>query len=633
MSAPALSEVLAQLKAQIAGATPAAGPTALPERLARLAAAAGLGRFECEVLLLAALPALEPDGAAVLAAAQGDARLRLPSVAFALSSLAEANWQAFAPEAPLRRLALIGLTDESVASLAGIALPERVLHHLMALDGIDAELLAVSTPLEPRFELGGSHGELMRQFGAKLSSDSKGLAPVFELVGADRNAALAIAAAGARAAGRRAYQVVAEALPAAAGERARLAQLWSRESILAGTLPVLDLSDVTGPGEVRSALRFAAAIAGPLALVAAEPLAVPGRDSLRLVVPRPTMADQRTLWAAAGANASDVDRLLGTFTASPEIIADVTANIGADLAPVAGSGPAVPLADRLWAETRVRLRPRLDELAQRIDVRSQWSDLILPHRQFEMLKAIAAQVRQRRQVHHNWGFGGSNGRGLGITALFSGPSGTGKTLAAEVVGGALELDVYRVDLSAAVSKWIGETEKNLRRLFDAAEDSCAILLFDEADQLFAKRTEVKDSHDRYANLEVSYLLQRMESYRGLAILTTNLRSNIDNAFLRRIRFLVDFPLPEAVERQRIWRLAFPSGAPLDGIEVERLAQLTVAGGSIKNIALNAAFIAADEGSPIRMGHLRRAARAEYDKLSKPLTEGELRGWSQEAPHG
>lgn len=631
MSAATLSDVLARLKARIAGAaTPAADPTALPERLARLAAAAGLGRFECEVLLLAALPALEPDGAGVLATAQGDARLRLPTIAFALSSLAEANWLAFAPEAPLRRLALISLTDESIASLAGIALPERVLHHLVGLDGIDAELPAVSTRLEPRFELGGSHGELMRRFGAQLSAENRGLAPVFELVGADRSAALAIAAAGARVAGRRAYQVVAEALPAAAGERARLAQLWSREWVLAGALPVLDLYDLTGPGEVRSALRFAAAIAGPLALVAAEPLAVPGRDSLRLVVPRPSMADQRALWAAAGAEAADVDRLVGTFTASPEIVADVTANIGAELAPAEG---AAPLADRLWTETRIRLRPRLDELAQRIDVRSQWSDLILPHRQFDMLKAIAAQVRQRRQVHHDWGFGGSNGRGLGITALFSGPSGTGKTLAAEVIGGALQLDVYRVDLSAAVSKWIGETEKNLRRLFDAAEDSCAILLFDEADQLFAKRTEVKDSHDRYANLEVSYLLQRMESYRGLAILTTNLRSNIDNAFLRRIRFLVDFPLPEAAERQRIWRLAFPSGAPLDGIEVERLAQLTVAGGSIKNIALNAAFIAADEGSPIRMGHLQRAARAEYDKLSKPLTEGELSGWIKEAPHG
>ena len=631
MSAATLSDVLARLKARIAGAaTPAADPTALPERLARLAAAAGLGRFECEVLLLAALPALEPDGAGVLATAQGDARLRLPTIAFALSSLAEANWQAFAPEAPLRRLALISLTDESIASLAGIALPERVLHHLVGLDGIDAELPAVSTRLEPRFELGGSHGELMRRFGAQLSAENRGLAPVFELVGADRSAALAIAAAGARVAGRRAYQVVAEALPAAAGERARLAQLWSRECVLAGALPVLDLYDLTGPGEVRSALRFAAASAGPLALVAAEPLAVPGRDSLRLVVPRPSVADQRALWAAAGAEAADVDRLVGTFTASPEIVADVTANIGADLSPAEG---AAPLADRLWTETRIRLRPRLDELAQRIDVRSQWSDLILPPRQFDMLKAIAAQVRQRRQVHHDWGFGGSNGRGLGITALFSGPSGTGKTLAAEVIGGALQLDVYRVDLSAAVSKWIGETEKNLRRLFDAAEDSCAILLFDEADQLFAKRTEVKDSHDRYANLEVSYLLQRMESYRGLAILTTNLRSNIDNAFLRRIRFLVDFPLPEAAERQRIWRLAFPSGAPLDGIEVERLAQLTVAGGSIKNIALNAAFIAADEGSPIRMGHLQRAARAEYDKLSKPLTEGELSGWIKEAPHG
>jgi SpoVK/Ycf46/Vps4 family AAA+-type ATPase len=247
-----------------------------------------------------------------------------------------------------------------------------------------------------------------------------------------------------------------------------------------------------------------------------------------------------------------------------------------------------------------------------------------------MLKAIAAQVRQRIQVYESWGFAAGARRGLGISALFAGPSGTGKTLAAEVIAGALDLDVYRIDLSAVVSKWIGETEKNLKRVFDAAEDSSAILLFDEADSLFGKRAEVKDSHDRYANIEVSYLLQRMETYRGLAILTTNLRAHIDHAFLRRLRFVVEFPFPGAAERRAIWRLTLPPKAPCAGIDFDRLAQLSVSGGSIRNIALNAAFIAADAAMPITMNHIQIAAQGEYEKLGKPVTAGEFGGWPANA---
>jgi len=281
---------------------------------------------------------------------------------------------------------------------------------------------------------------------------------------------------------------------------------------------------------------------------------------------------------------------------------------------------------RLWNACRIQARPRLDGLAQRIEASAQWDDLVLAERQKHVLKEIAVHVRQRAKVYQSWGFATKGMRGLGISALFAGASGTGKTMAAEVLADELRLDLYRIDLSQVVSKYIGETEKNLRRVFDAAEEGAAILLFDEADALFGKRTEVKDSHDRYANIEVSYLLQRMEAYRGLAILTTNRKSALDQAFLRRIRFVVEFPFPEAPERVEIWRRVFPAATPTEGLRLDRLARLTAAGGNIRNIALGAAFLAADAGEPVRMAHLLSAARSEFAKLEKPLTDVEIAGW-------
>jgi SpoVK/Ycf46/Vps4 family AAA+-type ATPase len=208
--------------------------------------------------------------------------------------------------------------------------------------------------------------------------------------------------------------------------------------------------------------------------------------------------------------------------------------------------------------------------------------------------------------------------GLGSTAMFGGPSGTGKTFAAEVVANDLGLDLYRVDLSAVVSKYIGETEKNLRRVFDAADHGAAVLLFDEADALFGKRTEVRDSHDRYANVEVSYLLQRMEAYRGMAILTTNMAEAIDAAFLRRLRFVVSFPFPDQKMRLQLWRRAFSEGTPTDGLDFDALAKLDFAGGTIRNVAVNAAFLAVEAEEPVRMSHVIQAARIESGKLGHPM---------------
>jgi len=199
-------------------------------------------------------------------------------------------------------------------------------------------------------------------------------------------------------------------------------------------------------------------------------------------------------------------------------------------------------------------------------------------------------------------------------------------MASEVLANELRLDLYRIDLSRVVSKYIGETEKNLSRVFDAAEEGGAILLFDEADALFGKRSDVKDSHDRYANIEVSYLLQRMEAYRGLAVLTTNRKEALDTAFLRRIRFSVEFPFPDAAHREEIWRRVFPKQTPTQDLRPDRLARLNAAGGNIHNIALGAAFLAADASEPVGMSHLLTAARHEFAKLERPLADSEVAGW-------
>jgi SpoVK/Ycf46/Vps4 family AAA+-type ATPase len=355
-----------------------------------------------------------------------------------------------------------------------------------------------------------------------------------------------------------------------------------------------------------------------------EPLRLRERAAVRLDVRRPSAAEQRELWRdSLGTRAEQlngqVDVLVGQFNFSAQEIASVVREAAAD-------GSWEFEIDELWDMCRGQARPRLDDLAQRITSTAAWDDLVLPPRQLDTLREIAVHVRRRATVQEVWGFSAKSARGQGISALFAGTSGTGKTMAAEVLSGELQLDLYRIDLSAVVSKYIGETEKNLRRVFDAAESGSAILLFDEADALFGKRSEVKDSHDRYANIEVSYLLQRMEAYRGLAILTTNLKSALDSAFMRRIRFAVDFPFPDTAQRTEIWRRVFPAATPTRELDVTRLARLNVAGGNIHNIALHAAYRAADSGEPVRMEHLLWAARAEYAKLEKPLSEAEIGGW-------
>ena len=410
--------------------------------------------------------------------------------------------------------------------------------------------------------------------------------------------------------------------------------MWEREAALSTSALLLDLDELDARMPPASC-RHAADRARRRGADRGEPRATthPRRPMITLDVRMPTTGEQRDFWGGLRGRKpgvapvhlnGHVEALVSQFSLSAPSIHAACA--GALAGAVSGPDGAHDLAGMVWDACRIQARPRLDNLAQRIEPAAAWDDLVLPEAQRQVLREIAAHVRQRARVYESWGFAAKGARGLGVSALFAGASGTGKTMAAEVLAGELRLDLYRIDLSQVVSKYIGETEKNLRRVFDAAEEGGAILLFDEADALFGKRSEVKDSHDRYANIEVSYLLQRMETYRGLAILTTNMKNALDTAFLRRIRFVVQFPFPDAEQRAEIWRRIFPLDTPTEGLDVSKLARLNVAGGNIRNIALNAAFLAADAGEPVRMEHLLRAARSEYAKLEKPLTAAEIGGW-------
>jgi SpoVK/Ycf46/Vps4 family AAA+-type ATPase len=287
-----------------------------------------------------------------------------------------------------------------------------------------------------------------------------------------------------------------------------------------------------------------------------------------------------------------------------------------------------PTLDHLQQAARAQSGHALARLARKLTPKYQWTDLILPEDQRSQLQEICLQFRYRTTVYGDWGFDRKLSLGKGLNVLFSGPPGTGKTMAAEVIANALGLDLYKIDLSQVVSKYIGDTEKNLDRIFAAAEDANAILFFDEADALFGKRSEVKDAHDRYANIEVGYLLQKMEEYEGIAILATNLKGHLDEAFVRRMQAIVEFPFPDEDHRRHIWKVVFPGDAPLgEDVDFDRLArEVRLAGGNIKNIGLASAFYAASDGGVIHMSHLLRAVYREHQKLGRTWN-----GWNGALP--
>jgi hypothetical protein len=622
-----------------------------------------LSEFERALLLLCAGVEIDSSLADLCAAAQRDVHRPYPTFGLALTALPDAHWSAVTPAAPLRRWRLIELGPGDALVTHRLRIDERVLHFLTGAPAyLDERLRGLIAPLADHVrlqDLPPSHTAIARELLAIATRTAspreptdapqdaaRGPLPVIQLIGPDAAGKRAITAAVCVELGLAPCALDAADVPAATAEREALARLWEREALLAGGALLVDCEDrldapaLAGPGAdagpawpAHAVCSFLEHVHGLVVVCTRQPVRT-RRASVRIEVARPRPAEQRVLWRQALGPDTVSSKTTPARAALIDIVSEQFRLDGSEIRSVAASVQARGLASdhrSLWDACRARARAGMDDLAQRIEPTAGWDDLILPALERETLQAIAVHVRQRATVHERWGFSrqGRRTHGLGLTALFAGPSGTGKTLAAEVLAAELGLDLYRIDLSAVVSKYIGETEKNLRRVFDRAEQGGAILLFDEADALFGKRTEVRDSHDRYANLEVSYLLQRMEAYAGLAVLTTNLKDHIDPAFLRRLRFVVDFPFPAAESRAEIWRRVFPSETPTEALRWDRLAQLQIAGGNIWSIALTAAVFAADEGSPVRMAHIERAARAEYAKIGRSLTDAELRGWPRE----
>jgi hypothetical protein len=346
------------------------------------------------------------------------------------------------------------------------------------------------------------------------------------------------------------------------------------------------------------------------------------RRLLRLKFDVPSYDERQRLWMqylnGAALDSSLLDDLAGKFRFTPGQIARAV-NTAADLATTRGERITI---NDLYAGAQAHSSLRLGDMARRIIPRFDWDDLILPPDQLAQLHEIRERARYAHRVQDEWGYGRKVAPAAGVSALFAGESGTGKTMSAEVIARDLGLVLYKIDLSSVVSKYIGETEKNLSVIFEEAHASNAILFFDEADALFGKRSEVKDAHDRYANIEIAYLLQRIETYDGIAILATNLRQNLDEAFTRRLDFLIDFPFPDAEYRYRIWVRHFPEEAPLGpDVNLNRVAErYRLAGGNIRNAALASAYLAAADGNVITMAHIRHAIRREHQKMGRLLAE-------------
>jgi SpoVK/Ycf46/Vps4 family AAA+-type ATPase len=598
-----------------------------PPALDTLCSTLGLTPFERALVLLCAAAELDGSFASACGRAQGDEQRSFPTFGLALAVLPHAHWSALLPNAPLRFWHLIefaaGGSPSAPVTTRPLRIDERVLHYLTGLAHLDERLAGLVTQIDVDGEIVPTHREIARHVVAAWTGhDGRTAQPLVALYGPDPGSARAIAAFAARSCGWQPFRLSERLIPSSAADVHLFSRLWEREVRLGAAALVIECDD--GASEThRELLRdWLDRANGPIVIVSRERRQLGPRPTASFEVSKPTADEQRALWNLALHDHEparpDVSALTSQFSLSRPEILSAAEEARADASPLS--------TQAVWTACRRQTRGRLDDLAQRIESQATFDDLVLPDSQKEILMNIVTHVRHRATVLNTWGFAGQGSRGLGISALFAGASGTGKTMSAEVLAGVLELDLYRIDLSAVVSKYIGETEKNLRRIFDAADSGGVILLFDEADALFGKRSEVKDSHDRYANIEVSYLLQRMESYRGLAILTTNMRSALDVAFLRRIRFIVQFPFPDAGQRAEIWRKVFPRDTPTYGLDVERLAQLSVAGGSIRNVALNAAFLAVDSNEPVGMSHVLTAARSEYAKLEKSLTDAEVAGW-------
>lgn len=591
-----------------------------------------LSPFEQSLLLLCAALELDTQIASLCAKAQDNPQRPYPTFALALTLFDQPDWSVVMAEGTLRHWQLIEVTQNATTPLtvSPLRADMRVVNYLKGVNCLDDRLVALVNPLpdNPVSELPPSQQAKVSEIIEVLrrSQHCSGPYPVIQLLGTDTASPKLIAQATVEQLGLQLYHLPLEQLPTQVTELTTLARLWHRETLLLPIALYVDGTDIELKSTQANALKYLISRCHGICFLNSSDKGITlDRPTVTFEVAKPTPLEQRQTWQTLlGKDSEEIaTQLASQFRLNTTDILDIATGQKSEVSsqkPEAREKNPKPL----WTACLEKTRPHLDNLAQRIDVKATWNDIVLPEEEMTLLHQIADQVRQRSRVYDDWGFRDKMNRGLGVNAMFAGESGTGKTMAAEVIANDLHLHLYRIDLSAVVSKYIGETEKNLRKLFDAAEDGGAILFFDEADALFGKRSEVKDSHDRYANIEINYLLQRIEAYRGLAILATNLRSSLDTAFLRRLRFIVTFPVPSKAERQKLWEKVFPKQAPLADLDYRRLARLNLTGGNIHTIAINAAFLAAREHSAVTMNHVLMATRGEYRKLERPINEEDFR---------
>ena len=586
-----------------------------------------LSPFEADILLLCTGMELDRSWGLLCGQAQGSEHTNYPTFSLALSTLDNVHWNGIMPNAPLRNWRLIQLKDNSNSfTTKEIVVEEQIIHYLLGARHINEKLRELMELITDVSNLVSSHQEIADKL-VKVYCESEDF-PVINLYGSDLYSKKAIAATIAQKLQLNLYTISPKVLPTDTSQIYLLKCLLEREWLLNQTAIFLDYDDSDNSDRHQNSVSLLIDnLRCPLIISSQERHRKEHKHLIAIEVKKPTIQEQRWLWSQFLVDIiPEPDKQIDTLVSYFNLNLPAIESVCLQLKSLDVNNDNNDINQQLWQLCRTQARPHLEQLAQRIESNVTWEDLVLPESELKVLRELATHVRYREQVYHHWGFARKNSRGLSISALFAGASGTGKTLAAEVLGNELQLDVYRIDLSTVVSKYIGETEKNLRKIFDAAEGCGAILLFDEADALFGKRSEVKDSHDRHANMEVSYLLQRIESYQGLAILTSNLKDDLDRAFLRRIRFTIQFPFPDFQQRTAIWQCIFPNSTPTQDLVYEKLAKLNVAGGNIRNIAINAAFVAAYSQESIQMKHILQAAQNEYSKLEKPLTDNEVKGW-------
>ncbi len=605
-------------------------------RLVHLANTFGLDRFAVDTLFICLAPTLDLRYERLYGYLQDDVTRKRPTVNLVLNLLCEPGpnrllfLTRFADSAPLFKHGILERTAEAGAPLLSHTLhvDQAIVSWLLGTYRPHAALGAHATLNTPQADPADAllAGERIPNL------EPAGDAPLVVLSGPDEVAREAATRLIAHQLGRPLLAVDLAAVVSGGLAPLRALQLALRDARLTGAVPCLLSWDVClGPehNDPPPADLLAELFDHPgPAIVSGEAIWLAKgverkRNLLWLEFPLPDTPARHALWQHyLGPDSLDVTPLAGQFILTSGQIRDAAAS-ARDRAAQANRKAG---DEDLFAAARTHSNPRLASLARKITPRFGWDDIVLPADQLAILREIIATVRGRPLVLEQWGVGKKLASSAGVTVLFSGEPGTGKTMAAEIIAAELGLDLYKIDLSTVVSKYIGETEKNLERIFGEAQSSNAILFFDEADAIFGKRSEVKDAHDRYANIEISYLLQRMEAYDGVTILATNLRANLDEAFTRRLQFVVDLPFPEEADRLHIWQTLFPPGVPCtDEIDLALLARrFKIAGGNIRNILVSASFLAAADSGQVTMKHLLHGTRRELQKMGRLISDDDLK---------